>query len=109
MKETSVRFNSYIIEGNHADGFRLEGPHGGVLPLDVYLNHLLKIAIVCGVDEAVSLFETYSCAEGAQGYFQYVASLEGIRIEADIQFVGAYVLSLCLIHCLQFQHGSSDI
>ena len=75
---------SYAIEGSDADGFRLEGLRGGVLMLDLCLYHLLKIAIVCGVDEAVSFFETYSCIEGSQGYFQSVAALEGIRLEADI-------------------------
>ena len=81
----SVYFSSYAIEGSDADGCRLEGLRGGVLMLDVCLDHLLKIAIVCGADEAVSFFETYSCIEGSQGYFQSVAALEGIRLEADIQ------------------------
>ena len=81
----SVYFNSYAIEGSDADGFRLEGLRGGVLMLDVCLDHLLKIALVCGADAAVSFFETYSCIEGSQGYFQSVAALEGIRLEADIQ------------------------
>ena len=83
-EENSVYFNSYGIEGNHADGFRLMGPKGGVRMLDECLNHLLKIAIVCGVEEAVSVFERFSCTEGSQGYFQHVASLEGIRLESEI-------------------------
>ena len=81
----NFHFDSYAIEGSDADGFRLEVLRGGVRVLDVCLDHLLKIAIVCGVDEAVSVFETYSCIEGSQGYFQSVAALEGIRLEADIQ------------------------
>lgn len=85
IEEDSVYFNSYAIEGSDADGFRLEGLRGGVLMLDVCLYHLLKIALVCGVDEAVSFFETYSSIEGSQGYFQSVAALEGIRLEADIK------------------------
>ena len=85
IEEDSVYFNTYAIEGSDADGFRLEGLRGGVYMLDVCLYHLLKIAIVCGVDEAVSVFETYGCIEGSQGYFQSVAALEGIRLEADIQ------------------------
>ena len=76
---------SYAIKGSDADGFRLEELRGGGLMLDICLYHLLKIAIVCGVDEAVSFFETYSRTEGSQGYFQSVAALEGIRLEADIQ------------------------
>ena len=85
IEEDSVHFNSYAIEGSDADGFRLEGLRGGVLMLDVCLYHLLKIALVCGVDEAVSFFETYSSIEGSQGYFQSVAALEGIRLDANIQ------------------------
>ena len=83
-EENSVCFKSYGIEGNHVDGFRLEGGKGGHRMLDVCLYHLLKIAIVCGVEEAVSVFERFSCTEGSQGYFQHVASLEGIRLESEI-------------------------
>ena len=83
-EENSVYFKSYGIEGNHVDGFRLKGGKGGNRMLDVCLYHLLKIAIVCGVEEAVSVFERFSCTEGSQGYFQHVASLEGISLESEI-------------------------
>ena len=87
-EENSVYFNSYAIEGSHADGFRLEVLRGGFRMLDECLNHILKIAIVCGVEEAVSVFERFSCTEGSHGYFQHVASLEGIRLEAEIPVFG---------------------
>ena len=75
---------SYAIEGSHVDGFRLEDIRSGGLILDACLEHLLKIVIVCGSEEAVSVFDRYSCTEGSQGYFQHVVSLEGIRVETDI-------------------------
>ena len=85
IEGNSVYSASYAIEGNHADGFRLENTRSGGVGIDGCLYHLLKIAIVCGVEEAVSVFERSSRIEGSQGYFQSVASLEGIRLESEIQ------------------------
>ena len=85
IEENSVYVASYAIEGSHVDRFRIEDIRSGGLSLEICINHLLKIAIACGAEEAVSVFDRYSCTEGSQGYFQSVASLEGIKLEADIQ------------------------
>ena len=85
VEEDSVYFASYTIEGNHGDGFRLEPVKDGGLMLDVCLNHLLKIAVVCGVEEAVSVFERCTRGDGPHFHFQHVASLEGISLETEVQ------------------------
>ena len=85
IEENSMYSVSCAIEGNHSDGFRLKAVRGGVLMLDGCLNHVLKIAVVCGVEEAVSIFDRFSCIKGSHGYFRHVAALEGIRLEVDIK------------------------
>ena len=84
IEGNNVRFISYAIEGNRADGFHLMHirGHGGML--DEYIDHLLKITIVCGAAAAVSVFERFNCTEGVQGHFQRVVSLEGVRLESEI-------------------------
>ena len=95
IEKDSVYFDSHAIEGNTASGLRLQPIRGGVLMLDVCLDHLLKIAIVSGIENAVSIFARFSCTEGAHGYFQSIALLEGISLEAEIQvFKGVRLFTL---------------
>ena len=84
IEGNNVRFISYAIEGNRADGFHLMHIRGNGRMLDEYIDHLLKITIVCGAAAAVSVFERFNCTEGVQGHFQSVVSLEGIRLESEI-------------------------
>ena len=84
IEGNNVRFISYAIEGNRADGFYLMHIRGNGRMLDEYIDHLLKITIVCGAAAAVSVFERFNCTEGVQGHFQSVVSLEGIRLESEI-------------------------
>ncbi len=70
------------------------GPSGG-FSLDSLLEQLLKIAIVYGVEKAVLDFGR-GVGNGHQS-FQYVALLEGIRVEAEIQvFEGVRLVPLPL-------------
>ena len=55
----------------------------GGFPLDYLLEQLLKIAIVYGIEKAVSDFEK-GIGSGQQS-FQYIALLEGVRVETEIQ------------------------
>ena len=84
IEDNRVRSISYAIEGNQADGFHLMRIRGNSRMLDEYIDHLLKITIVCGAAAAASVFERFNCTEGVQGYFQSVVSLEGIRLESEI-------------------------
>ena len=52
-------------------------------PLDILLEQLLKIAIVRGIEGAVSVFDR--CTKDTHVSFQYIALLEGITLKAEIQ------------------------
>lgn len=59
------------------------GGSGGGYPLDILLEQLLKIAIARGVEEAISAFDR--TAKGKQVPFRFIALLEGIRLEAELE------------------------
>lgn len=56
---------------------------GGGYPLDVLLEQLLKIAIARGLEEAISTFDR--TAKGKQVPFRFIALLEGIRLETELE------------------------
>ena len=85
IEEDSIGSASYAIDGEPADGFGLYRLRYYHLDLRVFLEHLLKIAIARGVEEAVLIFDRFSCTEGTHGSFQSIASLEGIWLETEIQ------------------------
>ena len=64
-------------------------------PLDMLLEQLLKIAIARGVGGAVSAFDR--CTKDTHVSFQYMALLEGIRLETEIQIFEGIRL-VCLPH-----------
>ena len=76
---------SYVIEDRAADKFNLTILESQTLHLNRLLEHLLKIAIARGIKGAVSVFGKCNCIEGTYDFFQHVALLEGIRLEAGIQ------------------------
>ena len=62
-------------------------------PLDDLLKQLLKIAIVLGVEKATSDFDR--CTKNPSGSFQYIALLQGIEVEKEIQvFDGMRIVPL---------------
>lgn len=79
-----VGFAPFIHEDRIQSGiiFIIGGPTSGY-PLGMLLKQLLKIAIVRGIEGAISAFDR--CTEETHGSFQYIALLEGIRLEAEIQ------------------------
>ena len=76
---------SYAVDNWLDDEFRLFGLRSSRLSPRVLLEHLLKIAIAWGAEKAVSIFNDGTCLEGKQGFFQDIASLEGIIVEKEIQ------------------------
>ena len=76
---------SYVIADDAADKFNLTVLKRQTLHLNRLLEHLLKIAIVRGIERAVSVFDKCNCIEGTYDFFQHVTLLEGIRLEAGIQ------------------------
>ena len=84
IEDDCIGASSYGTEGATEDSIRLMGPRGGRRDLLVLLEHLLKIAIVFGVEEAVSIFDKHSRPDGIQTHFQDIASIEGIQLENAI-------------------------
>ena len=74
---------SYSIENNTTDGVHLSCRSFTRLHIRLFLQHLLNITIARGKDAAVSALETCSCPEGVSGIFQYVALLNGIKLEKE--------------------------
>ena len=61
--------------------------------LDKLLKQLLRIAIMFGVEKATSDFDR--CTKNPSGSFQYIALLEGIKVEKEIQvFDGLRIVPL---------------
>ena len=84
-KTDSTFFQSYAIADDNGKGFHLYEISGGSVHLRYILEHLLKIAVAWGVERAVSTFDEGSCLKGKQGFYQDIASLEGIVVEREIQ------------------------
>ena len=83
IHEDRIQSASIHIIGGLTDGY----------PLDRLLEQLLKIAIVHGIERAVSDFDR--CTENRQAPFQHIALLEGIKLEAEIQvFKGVRLVPL---------------
>ena len=73
IHEDKILSASYFILGNLTDRF----------PLDKFLEQLIRIVIVHGIERAVSDFE--GCTESGHGTFQVMALLQGIKLEKEIQ------------------------
>ena len=84
IEDDCIGSSSYGTEGATEGSIRLMGPQYSNLNLEVLLEHILKIAIVFGVEEAVSTFDRHSCSNGTQAHFQDIASIEGIQLEDEI-------------------------
>ena len=85
IHKDEIQSFSYAVDNWLADEFRLFGLKSSRLSPRVLLEHLLKIAIAWEVEKAVSTFDDGCCLEGKQGFFQDIASLEGIVVEKEIQ------------------------
>ena len=75
IHEDKILSATFFVLGGYSNGVHLER----------FLEQLLKIAIVRGIEVAVSAFDRSSCPKGTHGLFQHIALLEGIRIETEIQ------------------------
>ena len=91
----SISTGSYIVESGFTDGSRLFCSGGGISQQHHILERLLHIALVRGIEEAVLAFDRSCCPEGVHVFFQYVALVDGIRIETTIQiFEGVKLIPL---------------
>ena len=80
-----IPLGSYVIESNPTDGACLYSRGYERRYLYLLIERLLGITLVRGIGEAVSVFDRCSCPEGAHGFFQEVALLEGIRLETEVE------------------------
>ena len=55
--------------------------------LYLLLERFLKITIVRGIEEAVTIFDESCCPEGASSLFQDVVLLGGIKIETEVEVI----------------------
>lgn len=83
VHEDQIQSASFFIGGGPTSGY----------PLDDLLKQLLKIAIVFGVENAISDFD--KCTENTSGSFEYRAILGGIKVEQEIRvFEGMQLIPL---------------
>ncbi|MCG9129879.1 hypothetical protein JT359_20000, partial [Candidatus Poribacteria bacterium] len=95
MDKDDIPTGSYIVEGGFTDGYRLFCPIFQRNQSHDILERLLEIAIVRGIEEAVFAFDRSCCSEGVHGSFQYVALVDGMKIETEIQiFEGVRLIPL---------------
>ena len=85
IEDGEIRYTRYNIDGCATDGFRLSKPLSSRLKLSDLLEHLLKVALALGVDNAVLFFDEDSRPDGTLRNYQSITSLEGITIETEIQ------------------------
>ena len=83
VEENSVFVANYTMYRDDDNMIRLMASNDGKLWLDGCLNHLLRIAIVCGAEEAASVFELCTRNNGPPFHFQHVVSLAGIKLESE--------------------------
>ncbi len=73
IHEDKILSACYFISGSMNDRY----------PLDKFLEQLLRITIVYGIERAVDEYE--KCTENSKGSFQVMAFLQGIKLEKEIQ------------------------
>ena len=85
ISENRIPIASYVIERNSTDESRLGRVRYERTRLYRLIGRLLEIAIVRGVEEAISVLNRCSGSKGVHGFFQHVVLLGGIKIEKAIQ------------------------
>ena len=87
IDDDEISTATYFIESNSTDSpcvHRFQNKNKGVHPRFI-LKRLLDIALVRGIEQAVSVFGRCSRPEGAQGVFQDVSVVKGITLKTDIE------------------------
>ena len=80
-----IQTGSYTVESGFPDGSHLAHTQSGSNQSHHILQRLLEIAIVRGIEEAVLAFDRSCHPEGLLGFFQYVALVEGLKVETELQ------------------------
>ena len=91
----TISATTCLIESTSTDNPRVCCFDPQRIHLDLILKRLLDIALVRCIEEAVSVFDRCSRPEGAHGYFQDVALVEGLIIKKDLEvFKGVRLVPL---------------
>ena len=85
VNDNSISIANYFIERNSNDTPYLHRFRNKPVHLRFILKRLLDIALVRDIEQAVSVFDKCSRAEGAQGVFKHVSVLKGISLKTDIE------------------------
>ena len=83
----SITVAVYFIEHHSTNGPRLNRVDGLLRTIDVdfILTRLLDIALVRGVEQAVSVFDICSRPEGSSCIFQRISVVKGLSLKRDIE------------------------
>ena len=91
----TITATTCLIESTSPDNPRVCCFDPQRIHLDLILKRLLDIALVRGIAEAASVFDRCGRPEGAHGYFQDVALVEGLIIKIDLEvFKGVRLVPL---------------
>ena len=89
IEDNKIGYTAYNVDGCAQNGFclvkRMIPQSHNLSDVSDVLEYLLKMSLVFGLDKAVLSFDQDSCPEGRYSLYHSITSLEGIRIETEIQ------------------------
>ena len=89
IEDNKIGYTTYNVDGCTQDGFclvkRIIPQSHNLSDISDILEYLLKMSLAFGLDKAVLSFDQDSCPEGRYSLYHSITSLEGIRIETEIQ------------------------
>ena len=89
IEDNKIGYTTYNVDGCAQNGFclvkRMIPQSYNLSDVSDVLEYLLKMSLAFGLDKAVLSFDQDSCPEGRYSLYHSITSLEGIRIETEIQ------------------------
>ena len=89
IEDNKIGYTTYNVDGCAQNGFclvkRMIPQSHNLSDVSDVLEYLLKMSLAVGLDKAVLSFDQDSCPEGRYSLYHSITSLEGIRIETEIQ------------------------
>ena len=89
IEDNKIGYTTYNVDGCAQNGFclvkRMIPQNYNFSDVSDVLEYLLKMSLVFGLDKAVLSFDQDCCPEGRYSLYHSITSLEGIRIETEIQ------------------------
>lgn len=89
IEDNKIGYTTYNVDGCAQDGFclvkRIIPQTHNLSDISDILEYLLNMSLAFGLDKTVLSFNQDSCPEGRYSLYHSITSLEGIRIETEIQ------------------------